>query len=153
MGYEFKFKESEARMMKTFITGVLFVFMVAVANAQSPNLMQPVDPLVPQIDNAPVETPETTPTPPWQKTNRVLTCNAMNVVRVLLEDQGQYIYATGIKSPVYIPADPFDGVIITKNPTTKEYTIMLVKTDLNLACVVAAGQRFDIITELQGQAE
>ena len=29
MGYEFKFKESEARMMKTFITGVLFVFMVA----------------------------------------------------------------------------------------------------------------------------
>lgn len=150
MGYEFKFKESEARMMKTFITGVLFVFMVAVANAQS---MQPIDPLVPQIDNAPVETPETTPTPPWQKTNRVLTCNAMNVVRVLLEDQGQYIYATGIKSQVYIPADPFDGVIITKNPTTKEYTIMLVKTDLNLACVVAAGQRFDIITELQGQAE
>ena len=86
MGYEFKFKESEARMMKTFITGVLFVFMVAVANAQSPNLMQPVDPLVPQIDNAPVETPETTPTPPWQKTNRVLTCNerSKSIIRRLM---------------------------------------------------------------------
>ena len=90
---------------------------------------------------------------PWQKTNRVLTCNAMNVVRVLLEDQGQYIYATGIKSQVYIPADPFDGVIITKNPTAKEYTIMLVKTDFKSVCVVAPGQRFDIITELQGHTE
>ena len=77
----------------------------------------------------------------------------MGVVRAILEQNGQYLYASGIKSSAYIPSDPFDGIIITKNATTLEYTVILVKTNLNLACVVAAGQRFELIQEQTYQAE
>ncbi len=152
MGYEFKFKESEARMIKqqiSLIAVILIVFMTLGAKAQELNVtpVQPVDPtpeLQPEIQMEPQ---------PWQQFNRQLTCNSMGVVRTILEQNGQYIYASGIKSPAYIPSDPFDGIIITKNPITSEYTIMLVKTNLNLACVVAAGQRFDILPERSDQVE
>ena len=41
--------------------------------------------------------------------------------------------------------DPFDGIIITRNEITLEYTVLLIKSDLNIACVVAGGQSFELV--------
>ena len=142
MGYEFKLKESEARMMKrniSLIAVVLIMFMTVVANAQ-----QELNPTLP----TPAPEVEQTPTPevsPWRQINRVITCNSLGIVRNILETNGQTIYATGIKRPEYLPQDPFDGIIITRNEITLEYTVLLIKTDLNIACVLAGGQRFEVV--------
>lgn len=141
MGYEFKLKESEARMMKrniSLIAVVLIMFMTVVANAQ-----QELNPTLP----TPAPEVEQTPQSQWRQINRAITCNAMGVIRNILENAGQVIYASGIKSPEYLPMDPFDGVIITRNEITLEYTVLLIKSDLNVACVLAGGQRFELIED------
>ena len=101
MGYEFKLKESEARMIKqqiSLIAVILIMFMALGANAQELNVtpVQPVNP-TPEVQ------PEVQIEPqPWQQFNRQLTCNSMGVVRAILEQNGQYLYASGIKSSAYI---------------------------------------------------
>ena len=35
--------------------------------------------------------------------------------------------------------------IITRNEITLEYTVLLIKSDLNIACVLAGGERFELI--------
>ncbi len=141
MGYEFKFKESEEGMKLLYTLGALLFLSTSVMAQQelNPTVPLPVEP-VPEVEQAP--TPEASP---WRQINRVITCNSLGIVRNILETNGQTIYATGIKTPEYLPMDPFDGVIITRNEITLEYTVLLIKSDLNIACVLAGGQRFEVV--------
>jgi|14BtaG_2_1085337.scaffolds.fasta_scaffold54261_2 hypothetical protein len=138
MGYEFKFKESEERMKLLYTLGALLLLSTS-AMAQELNPVMPVEP-APEVEQAP--TPEVTP---WKQINRVITCNSLGFIRNILETNGQTIYATGYKTPEYLPMDPFDGIIITRNEVTLEYTVLLIKSDLNIACVLAGGQRFELV--------
>ena len=141
MGYEPKFKESEERMKLLYTLGALLLLSTSVMAQQelNPTVPLPVEP-VPEVEQAP--TPEASP---WRTLNRQITCNAQGLVRDILETNGQTIYATGYKSSEYLPMDPFDGIIITRNEITLEYTVLLIKSDLNIACVLAGGQRFEIV--------
>ena len=138
MGYEFKFKESEERMKLLYTLGALLLLSTS-AMAQELNPVMPVEP-APEVEQAP--SPEVTP---WKQINRVITCNSLGFIRNILETNGQTIYATGYKTPEYLPMDPFDGIIITRNEVTLEYTVLLIKSDLNIACVLAGGQRFELV--------
>jgi hypothetical protein len=138
MGYEFKFKESEERMKLLYTLGAL-LFLSTSATAQEVNPIMPIEP-APEIQQAPP--PLATP---WRTLNRQITCNAQGLVRDILETSGQTMYASGFKRPEYIPSDPFDGIIITRNEITLEYTVLLIKSDLNIACVLAGGERFELI--------
>lgn len=137
MGYEFKLKESEARMRLLYTLGALVLLSTSVMAQQELNPTLPT-PSTPEVEQAPEVSP-------WRQINRVITCNSLGVVRNILETNGQTIYATGYKSPEYLPMDPFDGIIITRNEITLEYTVLLIKSDLNIACVVAGGQRFELV--------
>jgi len=141
VGYEPKFKESEERMKLLYTLGALLLLSTSVMAQQelNPTVPLPVEP-VPEVEQAP--TPEASP---WRTLNRQITCNAQGLVRDILETNGQTIYATGYKSSEYLPMDPFDGIIITRNEITLEYTVLLIKSDLNIACVLAGGQRFEIV--------
>jgi len=140
MGYEFKLKESEARMRLLYTLGALILLSTSVMAQQELNPTLPI-PSTPEVEQAP-EQPEVSP---WRQLNRVITCNSLGIIRNILETNGQTIYATGYKSPEYLPMDPFDGIIITRNEITLEYTVLLIKSDLNIACVVAGGQRFELV--------
>jgi hypothetical protein len=137
MGYEFKLKESEARMRLLYTLGALVLLSTSVMAQQELNPTLPT-PSTPEVEQAPEVSP-------WRQINRVITCNSLGVVRNILETNGQTIYATGYKSPEYLPMDPFDGIIITRNEITLEYTVLLIKSDLNIACVVAGGQSFELV--------
>lgn len=137
MGYEFKLKESEARMKLLCTLGALFLLSTSVMAQQELNPTLPT-PSTPEVEQAPEVSP-------WRQINRVITCNSLGIVRNILETNGQTIYATGYKTPEYLPMDPFDGVIITRNEITLEYTILLIKSDLNIACVLAGGNRFELV--------
>lgn len=143
MGYEFKFKESEARMKLLYTLGALLFLTTSVMAQQelNPAVPLPVEP-VPEVEQTPI--PEASP---WRQINRAITCNSLGIVRNILETNGQTIYATGIKRPEYLPMDPFDGIIITRNEITLEYTVLLIKSDMNVACVLAGGQRFEIVED------
>jgi hypothetical protein len=137
MGYEFKLKESEARMKLLCTLGALVLLSTSVMAQQELNPTLPT-PSTPEVEQAPEVSP-------WRQINRVITCNSLGIVRNILETNGQTIYATGYKTPEYLPMDPFDGVIITRNEITLEYTILLIKSDLNIACVLAGGNRFELV--------
>lgn len=146
MGYEFKFKESEERMKLLYTLGALILLSTsATAQELNPAMPLPVEP-VPEVEQIPTPAPEVAP---WRQINRVITCNAMGTVRNILEANGQTMYATGIKRPEYLPQDPFDGILITRNEITLEYTVLLIKTSMNVACVLAGGERFEIISDQQ----
>ena len=139
MGYEFKLKESEARMKLLCTLGALVLLSTSVMAQQELNPTLPT-PSTPEVEQTP--TPEASP---WRQINRVITCNSLGIVRNILETNGQTIYATGYKTPEYLPMDPFDGIIITRNEITLEYTVLLIKSDMNVACVLAGGQRFELV--------
>jgi hypothetical protein len=128
-------------MKLLYTLGALLLLSTSVMAQQelNPTVPLPVEP-VPEVEQAP--TPEASP---WRTLNRQITCNAQGLVRDILETNGQTIYATGYKSSEYLPMDPFDGIIITRNEITLEYTVLLIKSDLNIACVLAGGQRFEIV--------
>jgi hypothetical protein len=67
--------------------------------------------------------------------------------------RGQQIILSGFKAPQYVPADPFEGLIITQNLTTGEYTLMLVQVSTGLTCIVQMGtaiqSTLDVIKQLE----
>lgn len=137
--------------MKLLYTLGALVLLSTLATAQafSPMLPLPVEP-APEVEQSP--TPEVLPIPeaaPWRQINRIITCNAMGTVRNILEANGQTMYATGFKRPEYLPQDPFDGIIITRNEITLEYTVLLIKSSMNVACVLAGGERFELVEDQQ----
>jgi|TARA_B100001105_G_scaffold97539_1_gene77714 hypothetical protein len=151
MGYEYKLKESKTRMNNIFkLLGAFLLILVilpAFAEAQSmnPDSLLEIDPQIEQEIK-----PEAQPTVPdeWKMLNRLLACNTMEHIKELLLQRGQIIWAGGGKNSEYMPNDPFDAIIITRNPETLEFTIMLIKPDINLACIIAGGQEIKTMEEI-----
>ena len=130
-------------MKLLYTLGALVLLSTSVMAQQELNPTLPT-PSTPEVEQAP--TPEAVP---WRQINRIITCNAMGTVRNILEANGQTMYATGIKRPEYLPQDPFDGIIITRNEITLEYTVLLIKSSMNVACVLAGGERFELVEDQQ----
>lgn len=100
------------------------------------------------------------PTQSWDETgwiqhNRALQCHSMANVRAYTMARGQEIILSGFKNPQYVPSDPFEGLIITHNPITGEYTLLLIQVSTGLTCIVQMGTSIqttlDIIMNLQEQ--
>jgi len=150
MGYEFKLKESEERMNKLTNIIVAFILMLfllpAFAEAQSmnPDSLLEVDPLIQEEPK--VETPQLL-TNEWKSLNRLLACNSLDYIKSILTSRGYEMWAAGGKNPDYMPQDPFDSVIITRNPVTLEFIILLIKPEINIACIIAGGQEIKTIDE------
>lgn len=89
----------------------------------------------------------------WIAHQRLLQCHSMSNVRNYTLARGQIIVLSGFKAPNYVPSDPFEGMIITKNPNTNEYTLLLVQVSTGLTCIVQMGSSIqstnDIIKQLE----
>ena len=160
MGYEFKLKKGKTRMNIRFsyvIGAFLLILLVLPSFASSNAQAQPMNPgtllETPNIvenQTEPEATPEDVPEiSEWRYLNRQILCNTIQVVKTILTTRGQELLATGAKLPGYVPSDPFDAIIITRNPETMEYTILIVKTDQNLACVIASGTSMKTVEEME----
>lgn len=93
----------------------------------------------------------------WIQHNRSLQCHSMANVRAFTMARGQQIILSGFKAPQYVPSDPFEGLIITHNSITGEYTLLLVQVSTGLTCIVQMGTAIqttlDVIKQLeQGQS-
>ena len=122
---------------------ILPVYAEAQVEAQpmNPDSLLEVDPQIEQ-EVQPVVPPE------WRMLNRLLACNTMEHIKGILERRGQIIWAGGGKNPDYMPQDPFDSLIITRNPDTLEFTVIIIKAEVNLACIVAGGQSIKTMEEI-----
>jgi len=91
----------------------------------------------------------------WIAHQRLLQCHSISNVRAYTMARGQQIILSGFKAPQYVPSDPFEGMIITKNPITGEYTLLLVQVSTGLTCIVQMGTALqtteDVIKELEEQ--
>ena len=158
MGYEFKLKKGKTRMNIKFsyVMGIFLLLLLVLPSFASSNAeAQPMNPSTLLETPNVVEEPEATPEPnvpqvsQWKYLNRQILCNTIEVLKTILTTRGQELLATGHKPPEYVPTDPFDAVIITRNPETMEYTILIVKTDQNLACVIASGTSMKTVDEIE----
>ena len=93
----------------------------------------------------------------WVHHDRRLTCHSMMNVREYTSARGQMIILSGFKNPGYLPSDPFDGMIITRNPITGEYTLLLVQVSTGFTCIVQMGTAIQttqqVIDKLQKEQE
>ena len=77
----------------------------------------------------------------------------MSNVRNYTLARGQIIVLSGFKAPQYVPSDPFEGMIITKNPNTGEYTLLLVQVSTGLTCIVQMGTALQTTSDVIKQLE
>ena len=136
-------------LIKLIVAFILMLFLLpAFADAQSmnPDSLLEVDPLIQEEPK--VETPAPPLTNEWKSLNRLLACNSLDYIKAILTSRGYEIWAAGGKNPDYQPNDPFDSVIITRNPVTLEFIILLIKPEINFACIIAGGQEIKTIDEL-----
>ena len=93
----------------------------------------------------------------WVQHTRIMTCHNMMNVRAYTSARGQVIILSGFKQPGYLTGDPFDGLIITQNPMTGEYMLLLVQVSTGLTCIVQMGTSIqttqDIIDKLQKEQD
>ena len=69
-------------------------------------------------------------------------------IKSILTSRGYEIWAGGGKNPDYQPNDPFNNLIIVRNPVTKEFIILLIKIEINFACIIAGGQSIETIENM-----
>jgi len=160
--------------MRNYILSLLLLFAISsVSNAQTVNpdsLLDGSPPMtVPKSESNENDLDEkdkveedakTNPPLTWDETGwiahqRLLQCHSMSNVRNYTLARGQIIVLSGFKAPNYVPSDPFEGMIITKNPNTGEYTLLLVQVSTGLTCIVQMGSSIqstnDIIKQLEEQ--
>ena len=141
------------------ITAIVLLTLMLPASAQT-QAMNPESMLetieIPGIDNTPEVTPEVTPgIPPspseWVRIARAMDCNSLAYIKSLLDARGQFLWAAGGFRDGWSTTDPFNGLIIVRNAVTLEYTAMLIKADVDLACVIHTGQSIRSIMEAPEQ--
>jgi hypothetical protein len=159
VGYEFKSKKGKERMnnLTKIIVAFLFTLQMLPASAQS-QAMTP-ESMLETIEIPGIQNPEVIPETvipkadvpldrQWRPVNRTLACHSLNYIKATLESRGQYIWGIGEKLPEYIPQDPFDGIIFFRSPITNEWTIVAVKKDILVGCIIIAGTKFTTVNEL-----
>jgi hypothetical protein len=148
MGYEHKFKEGEERMkiLQYILIGTCCLAWVAYAKAQTIN---PDDML--NNDNGTIEAPapkvpESQPklSKEWVTLSRGVLCNSIGMVREMLKTmRGQTTWAAAANQMQ--PGDPFNALIIVRNPETRSYSVILMSTDNNIACIVSTGIGLELL--------
>ena len=139
------------------ITAIVLLTLMLPASAQTqamnpdtlletPEILNDLNPAPPTPELAP--TPELSPeAPEWARLQRRMDCNSLAYIKMILESRGQFLYGAGGFREGPADTDPFPGVIITRNPTTLEYTLLLIKPKIDVACVIHIGNSFKVITE------
>ena len=148
MGHEPKFKKSKERKMKkryAFIAGLAISMIFGVVHAQS------LDGNSMLGDTAPQEqAPQVPQQPPSMFTDLPITikCAPVGYIRDLVESGlGQEILALGFNGLAAQQGSPFDGLVITRNEQTKEYTIIMMSSPNNAACIAAVGTQMRLKSE------
>lgn len=137
-------------MKKTyaFLFGVAISLMIGIANAQTitpdsflgtdDNMKKqaplPMPKPKPQIPAPEAQPPQFFPLPMQAQ------CLPMGAMKTMVEQvMGQETYLIGFNGNHLEQNSPFNGLIIAVNPDTRDYTIILVSSADNIACVVAIG--------------
>lgn len=82
-----------------------------------------------------------------------LKCMGMGDMRGLLEQGMQQLpIAFGFNAKAQMQNNPFDGVVITQNAITGEFTIALLSRGNNAGCVIATGTELNL-TSTQQESE
>lgn len=135
--------------MKTvhyFIIIALSLLWVAYAKAQTVNpdsMLNNDNPI--QVPEAPV-IPDSTPnlSKEWVQLNRGVLCNSMGMVREMLKTmRGQTTWAAAGNSMSI--SDPFNAIVIVRNPETHSYSVVLMRTESNIACIIATGVGLELL--------
>jgi len=135
-------KAKDGNFMKFFNTlfAVCLLTFSTTVNAQT---IGP-DSMLPQQQP---EVQEQAPELEWQPMPRTIVCQSIGFVRQYLQVRGLREWAmaqTAIGNP-----DPFNGAIIVRNPTNKDFAIVLVQTTSNMACIVMIGGQLLTMEEIQ----
>jgi len=155
--------------MRNYILSLFFLFAIStVTNAQTvnPNSLLDGSPptMVPEEQSESKKTDEKVEeddqNPPaaydetgWMTHQRMLQCHSIDNVRAYTMARGQDIILSGFKAPNYVPSDPFEGMIITRNPITGEYTLILVQVTTGLTCIVQMGTAIQTTEDVINQLE
>ena len=135
--------------MKTvhyFIIIALSLLWVAYAKAQTVNpdsMLNNDNPI--QVPEAPV-IPDSTPnlSKEWVQLNRGVLCNSMGMVREMLKTmRGQTTWAAAGNAMSI--GDPFNAIVIVRNPETHSYSVVLMRTESNIACIIATGVGLELL--------
>ena len=137
-------------MKKTyaFLFGVAISLMIGIANAQTitpdsflgtdDNMKQqapaPMPKPKPQIPAPEAQPPQFFPLPMQAQ------CLPMGAMKAMVERvMGQVTYLIGFNGKHVEQNSPFNGLIVAVHPETRAYTILLVSSEDDIACVVAIG--------------
>tara|TARA_R100000030_G_scaffold93897_1_gene80333 strand:+ start:220 stop:627 length:408 start_codon:yes stop_codon:yes gene_type:complete len=130
------------KYLYTFLLGFMLSMGVAHAQTIDPNSM---------LGNELSDMPEPDPNEgPVQFIPLPLTakCLPMGAMKQLIEGvMGQVTYVLGYNGMHTQQSSPFDGLIIARNPETLEYTVLLVSSGGEAACIVAIGTRMQLKSE------
>jgi hypothetical protein len=77
---------------------------------------------------------------------RQMGCQSIPNVRLFLEARGIITWASGFNQS---QPDVFDGVIISRNPETLEYAVLLVNLQNSVACIIAIGDEIKLLEEME----
>ena len=89
----------------------------------------------------------------WIVHQRPLQCHSMQNVRAYTMARGQNIIMSGYKAPGYVASDPFDGMILTRNAVTGEYTLLFVQTSTGMTCIVQMGTSLQTTEDVRKSLE
>lgn len=127
------------------IISIIGIMTSGLAHAQSigPDSLieEPITPAPPTEPQAPFQSQLQ-----FKMMQRQMGCQSIPNVRLFLETRGIITWASGFNQT---QPDVFDGVIISRNPQTFEYAILLVNIQNNIACIIAIGDAIKIVDEME----
>lgn len=94
---------------------------------------------MPEPDTAPEIIPPQIQLPPVYRVNRDIPCTEFAMVKAILESQNQSPIAQGRARN---PDEVFVQLVVTHNPQTAEFNIIIVNADNTVACNIYTGLGF-----------
>ena len=132
-----------------FIAGLAISMIFGAVHAQTLNPDSMLGD-TPPAEPAPEVQPEPSQPMPsmFQDVPITIKCSSVGAVRNLLENAlNQQVLAMGFNGLAAQQGSPFDGLIITRNELTKEFTIVLMSGANNAACIGAVGTELRLKSE------
>ena len=136
-----------------FLTGIAISMIFGAVHAQTLNPDSMLGDTLP-AEPAPEVQPEVQPEAPqpmpgmFQDVPITIKCSSVGAVRNLLENAlNQQVLAMGFNGLAAQQGSPFDGLVITRNELTKEFTIVLMSGANNAACISAVGTELRLKSE------
>jgi hypothetical protein len=137
--------------IKLIATFLLLAILVPVqGNTQVLEDLKPFDDgmqIIPKIEENIVPPTPRLPSPSeWIRIARGMDCNSLAYIKSLLDARGQILWVAGGFSGTS-SSDPFNGLVIVRDPVTLEYTALLIKAEIDIACVIHSGQAIRAVDE------